>query len=495
MPDINKTLAEVMRDVEGAAFIGDMGVKITGISLDSRKVSTGDLFVCIPGFNVDGHDFAEAALQAGAAALLVERFLPFDVPQLKVDNIRQTVGYVAAAIYGYPSRKLELVGVTGTNGKTTVTHLVEKIAGRSGKKTGLIGTLGTQIGNRKIPGQHTTPESVDIQKLLAEMVEEGVDTAVMEVSSHALDLGRVNGCEYQAGIFTNLSQDHLDYHKNMQEYLEAKSLLFSRLNGGKERQTAILNADDEACGYLREKAGCRVATYGINAPNPDYKANNIELTEQGVVFEVEFGGRKERVFYSTPGKFSVYNALAAFAWGVESGYSPETIKSALMEIKGVAGRFESIRRGQPFLVIVDYAHTPDGLENVLNTAREITSGKLITVFGCGGDRDRTKRPLMGEAASRWSDYLVVTSDNPRTEEPDMIIADILPGVKGTAYKVITDRRTAINHACEIAGKGDTVVIAGKGHEDYQIIGKEKIHFDDREEVEKALRRIGYVEEC
>lgn len=325
------------------------------------------------------------------------------------------------------------------------------------------------------------------------MVDKGVNTAVMEVSSHALSLGRVNGCVYSAGIFTNLSQDHLDYHHSMQEYLEAKAILFAGMHQDEQTQFAVLNADDESCRYLKQKAACRTVTYGLNN-QADFTAHNIKLSAQGVEFDVRYHGLNSRVFYSTPGKFSVYNALAAFAWGIMAGYNLDTVQRALKKIKGVPGRFQSIRQGQPFLVIVDYAHTPDGLVNVLTAAREITSGRLITVFGCGGDRDRTKRPLMGKAAGELSDYVIVTSDNPRTEDPEKIIEDILPGLKAANYKVVTDRREAIVEACLLAAEGDTVLIAGKGHEDYQIIGTEKIHFDDREEVEKALRRMGYVEE-
>ncbi|AHF10571.1 MULTISPECIES: UDP-N-acetylmuramoyl-L-alanyl-D-glutamate--2,6-diaminopimelate ligase [Dehalobacter] len=492
MSSFEKTLAEIIDTMKQVEVLGDTQTVINGIAHDSRTVSPGNLYVCIRGYQADGHAFAEAAVRAGATALAVEEFLPLAVPQLKFTDTRKAMGFLAAEVFGKPSDRLELVGVTGTNGKTTVTHLIERIVQQSGKKTGLIGTLGSRIGNNAYPGQHTTPESTEIQLLLAEMVAENVDLAVMEVSSHALDLGRVNGCVFNAGIFTNLTQDHLDYHKDMQEYLKAKALLFSGLNGGKAGQLAVLNADDGSCVFLKEQAGCRVVTYGVDN-EADYRAVNIRLSDRGVEFDVLFHGKSAELFYSTPGKFSVYNVLAAIAWALESGYPTEIVMQALHSIKGVPGRFESIRKGQPFLVIVDYAHTPDGLENVLRTAREITAGKLITVFGCGGDRDRKKRPLMGEAASRFSDYIVVTSDNPRTEDPDEIIEDIIPGLKSANYKVIKDRRSAIDEACMAAGSGDTVLIAGKGHEDYQILGTEKIHFDDREEADKVLRRLGYVE--
>lgn len=493
MEQHGKLLAEIISGMNGVEVLGDTQVRVTGITHDSRKVSRGDIYVCIQGFTVDGHDFAEKALEAGAVALVVQTFLPLSVSQLKVQDTRQAMGKIAAEVFGNPSRQLELVGVTGTNGKTTIIHLIERIARKNGRRTGLIGTLGARIADRVFPGNNTTPEATEVQRLLADMVSDGVETAVMEVSSHALDLGRVNGCAFNAGIFTNLSQDHMDYHKDISAYLEAKALLFSQMNGERKGQFAVLNADDSVSyPFLKEQAACRVVTYGIDS-EADYQAKNIRLSEQGVEFDVLFQKDSAEVVYSTPGKFSVYNALAAFAWGIESGYPLKSVVEALAEIKGVPGRFESIRKGQPFLVIVDYAHTPDGLENVLKTAREITSGKLITVFGCGGDRDSKKRPLMAEAASRWSDEIVITSDNPRTEDPEKIIENILPGIKGINFKVIQDRRSAIFDACSMAASGDTVMIAGKGHEDYQIIGTEKIHFDDREEVALALRRLGYVE--
>jgi len=311
------TLADIAQKLQGVQIYGDAEVEITGISHDSRKVVPGDLYVCIPGFKVDGHDFAIAAQKAGAAALLVERFLKLDIPQLKVENARKVVGQVAAEIYGYPSRRLKLVGVTGTNGKTTVTHLVERIARFAGEKTGIIGTLGVQIAEQKIPSEHTTPESTDVQKILHKMVQQNVNLAVMEVSSHALDLGRVNGCYFAAGIFTNLSQDHLDYHQDMQRYLQAKSLLFAGMKQD-AKQFAVLNADDAACAYLQSQAACRYVTYGVES-KADYKAEELELLERGVQFRVKYNGNETTVFYPTPGKFSVYNGLAAFGRGMEGG--------------------------------------------------------------------------------------------------------------------------------------------------------------------------------
>lgn len=484
-------LSELVMDLEVQDVAGDMDIVVSGLEMDSRKVKPGDVYACIPGFKVDGHDFAEAAVAAGAAALIVERFLPLGVAQIKVNKVRETLGILAAHIYGNPSQELEVIGVTGTNGKTTITHLIETIAERQGRKVGLIGTLGARIAGRDIPGERTTPEALEIQRLMAEMVQAKVDIAVMEVSSHALSLGRVNGCEFDAGIFSNLTQDHLDYHHTMEEYLQTKAGLFRRLKGSKQPKIGIINADDPAFNKLREVSAAPVVSYGIKG-EADYRAENVRVTANGVDFTVRFKGLSQDVRYSTPGEFSVYNALSAFAWGVERGYQPEEVALALATIPGVPGRFESVRSGQPFQVIVDYAHTPDGLENVLRTAREFTRGRLITVFGCGGDRDKGKRPLMGEVAAKWSDYVLVTSDNPRTEEPEQIIREILAGISGTEHEALIDRRAGIIKACAWAEAGDTVLIAGKGHETYQIIGTEVHQFDDRQAAREALRGLGYV---
>ncbi|EHQ91550.1 UDP-N-acetylmuramoyl-L-alanyl-D-glutamate--2,6-diaminopimelate ligase [Desulfosporosinus youngiae] len=492
MPTANKSLTEIISGIEVQASSGDCQVIVRGMSMDSRQVQPGDLYACVPGFKVDGHDFAASAVASGAVALVVERLLPLEVPQVKVPNVRQVMGTLAANIYDHPSEQLELVGVTGTNGKTTITYLIEKIGIKHGKKVGLIGTLGSRIDGRTIPGDRTTPEAIDVQKLLGEMVAEGVSLAVMEVSSHALVLGRVAGCEFDAGIFTNLTQDHLDYHKTMEDYLYAKSRLFADLKGDKQPKISILNGDDPAFEKLRQASAATVVSYGIHN-SADYRAENVEVTTEGVRFQVHFRGAVRDIWYATPGFFSVYNALAAFAWGVERGYSPEIVAEALAEISGVPGRFESIRLGQPFQVIVDYAHTPDGLENVVRTARDFTKGRLLTVFGCGGDRDRTKRPLMGEVAAQWSDYLLVTSDNPRTEDPGQIIREILTGVSGVDYVAIADRREAIWSACRLAKPRDTILIAGKGHETYQIFGTEVHPFDDREVAREALRGLGYAQ--
>ncbi|MHB8124320.1 MAG: UDP-N-acetylmuramoyl-L-alanyl-D-glutamate--2,6-diaminopimelate ligase [Desulfitobacteriaceae bacterium] len=487
---VNKPLESLLTGIKVQSSSGDMNVLVQGIEIDSRRVKAGDLFVCVPGLNVDGHDFAAAAINSGAIALIVEKFLPYAIPQIQVSNVRQELGLLAAEVYDRPSEHLELVGVTGTNGKTTIIHLLEKIGTIDGKRVGLIGTLGASIVGKQLPGKRTTPEACEIQRLLAEMLEERVSLVAMEVSSHALDYGRVQGCEFDSGIFTNLTQDHLDYHKTMEGYLGAKARLFSELKGRKQPKMAILNGDDSAFQALNAISVVPVISYGIQS-NMDYRAEQVEVRATGIHYYASFRGKRQEIYSQTPGVFNVYNTLAAFTWAVERGYDPQQVAGVLADIAGVPGRFESIKSGQPFHVIVDYAHTPDGLENVLRTAREFTTGRLLIVFGCGGDRDKGKRPLMGEVAAQWSDFVVVTSDNPRSEDPDQILRDILLGVSGVEHIALRDRQEAIFSVCRLAKSGDTVLIAGKGHETEQIIGSEIIPFDDREVARLALRRLGY----
>ncbi len=487
---MKKSLESLLAGINVQASSGDLDVLVRGIEIDSRQVKAGDIFACVPGLNVDGHDFADVAIKLGAVALIVERFLPYAIPQIKVSNVRQELGVLAAQVYDRPSDQLELVGVTGTNGKTTIIHLLEKIITKAGKKVGLIGTLGASIVGKQLPGKRTTPEACEIQRLLAEMLEERVSLVAMEVSSHALDYGRVQGCEFDAGIFTNLTQDHLDYHKTMEGYLEAKARLFSGLKGSKQPKIAILNGDDSAFQALSAISAAPVISYGLHS-NVDYRADQITVTADGIRYYANFREKRQEIYSQTPGVFNVYNTLAAFTWAVERGYDPQKVAEVLAEIPGVPGRFESIKQGQPFHVIVDYAHTPDGLENVLRTAREFTTGRLLTVFGCGGDRDKGKRPLMGEVAAQWSDFVAVTSDNPRSEDPDQILREILVGVLRVEHIAMRDRQEAIISVCRLAKPGDTVLIAGKGHETVQIIGSKVIPFDDREVARLALRGLGF----
>jgi UDP-N-acetylmuramoyl-L-alanyl-D-glutamate--2,6-diaminopimelate ligase len=492
--DIALLFGELIESLEVRARGGDPATPVEGITYDSRLVEPGFLFVAVKGFQTDGHLYVEQAVKGGAAAVVIqeEMMLPAGIAWALVPDTRLALAKASARFFGNPSTRLRLVGVTGTNGKTTTAHLIAAVYRAGGSKTGLIGTVYNRIGERILPVTHTTPESFDLQKLLAEMVDEGVDTAVMEVSSHALELERVAGCEYDVAVFTNITRDHLDFHNDMESYLAAKLKLFAGLGqpGGKTGpQYAVVNADDPAAKSVIAAAGGQVYTYGVDRP-ADVRAKDIRITAGGASFSIDGRWGSCHLALKLTGLFNVYNALAAFTTGAAAGIPLAAVKEALEKVDGVPGRFELVNAGQDFVVIVDYAHTPDGLENVLKTARQITRNRLITVFGCGGDRDRQKRPLMGEIAARYSDFTVLTSDNPRTEDPLEIIKEIEAGVDPAArYAVEPDRREAMRLALRMARNGDVVVIAGKGHEDYQIIGTKKIPFDDRQETVKILDEL------
>jgi len=486
---------ELLQGVEVRDTGGDPGVEIMGITCDSRQVEPGFLFVAIKGFKTDGHEYVNQAREKGAAAVVLERetALLSGAAWALVPDTRRALALLSARFFGNPSAGIKVVGVTGTNGKTTTTNLLATVMEVAGRKTGLIGTIHNRIGDRILPVKHTTPESTDLQSLLHDMAAEGVDICVMEVSSHALALHRVDGCEFDVAIFTNMTRDHLDFHRDMDEYLKAKLKLFSGLAAPgekKDQKYAVINADDPHADHFVRAAGGRVYTYGIIAP-ADARARDVRVNVGGVRFTVVGKWGTCPLEFRITGLFNVYNALAAFTAAAAMDVPVAVIKEALEKVRGVPGRFELVDAGQDFTVIVDYAHTPDGLENVLKTARQITERRLITVFGCGGDRDRTKRPLMGEIAVRYSDYAIITSDNPRTEDPLKIIDDVEAGVRPVAgkngYTVEPDRRRAIRLAVEKACRGDVVVIAGKGHEDYQIIGGGKFPFDDHREAEAAIR--------
>lgn len=469
---------------------------VRGIAYDSRRVEPGFLFVAIKGFTTDGHLYIQDAVQRGAAVVVLQDDLPVPGDTVKVlaPDTRRLLPVLSARFYGYPAGKMKMIGVTGTNGKTTTTNLIETIYRVHGVNTGLIGTIHNRIGGRVLPVEHTTPESADLQKLLAEMAAEGVGAVAMEVSSHALALHRVDQCEFDTAVFTNLTQDHLDFHRDMEDYLAAKLILFAGLGRNVHKtgpKRAVVNADDPVAERVIAASTVPVITYGIDRP-ADVSARDVRVTTRGVSYTAEVNGETLFLDLKMTARFNVYNSLAAVAAGVADNIPLATIKKALEGVPGVPGRFELVDRGQDFAVVVDYAHTPDGLENVLSTAREVADGRVIAVFGCGGDRDRTKRPLMGEIAARISDLAVVTSDNPRTEDPLRIIEDILPGVRqvpNADYVVIPDRREAIGRAIRGAGPGDVVVIAGKGHEDYQIVGRQRLHFSDREEAAAVLENM------
>ena len=489
-------LNELASTLTIAQITGSGDITITGLQTDSRKVAPGDLFICLPGHTVDGHDYAEQAAEQGAAALVVEHQLDIDLPQVIVKDSRYAMAVIADAFFGSPSSHMKMIGVTGTNGKTTTTYLIEKMMNDHGVNTGLIGTIQMRYGGRTFPMSGTTPEALELQRSLDDMSANGVKCCVMEVSSHALEQGRVKGTDFRTAIFTNLTQDHLDYHKTMEDYREAKGLFFSRL-GNKfahqknQRKYAVLNADDEASQYFAKVTAAEVITYGLDE-KADVRASEISITAQGTHFHVDTFQGSCDIQLRMVGKFNVYNALAAITAGLLEGLDLDSIKRSLESVPGVDGRVESVDEGQPFAVIVDYAHTPDGLENVLKTVNEFAKGRVITVFGCGGDRDRTKRPIMGKIAAKYSDIVMVTSDNPRTEDPDLILKDIEAGlhedsVPQEKYQLIVDRRKAIQKAIEMASPDDVVLIAGKGHETYQDIMHVKHDFDDRVVAKEAIR--------
>jgi len=490
-------LTQLVEPLMAKTIVGDIDIEITGIEVDSRKVEKGDLFLCLSGFTVDGHDYAEMAIQKGAVALVCERPLSLNVPQIIVKDARFVMAFLADRFYQHPSQHLKIIGVTGTNGKTTTTHLIEKILSDQGHLSGLIGTIKMKIGNESFEIKNTTPDALILQESFRKMIDVGSDYGIMEVSSHALQLGRVRGIRYHIAVFTNLTQDHLDYHVTMENYRNAKGLLFAQLGNSYDsnpinNQYAVLNADDQASSYYKDITAAQVITYGIDQ-DADVKATNIVITSEGTSFTVQSLSEKMDIQLKMIGKFSVYNALAAITVAQIEGISLEDIKNSLEQIQGVDGRFEPVMEGQDYTVIVDYAHTPDSLENVLTTIKEFAKGKIYCVFGAGGDRDKTKRPLMGKIAVKYSDIAVVTSDNPRTEEPERILEDIIEGIKEentdtSKYVAIVDRQTAIEYAVQQAKPDDVILIAGKGHETYQQLKNEVIHFDDREVAREAILR-------
>ncbi len=458
--------------------------EITAITCDSRRIEPGCLFVCIVGTVVDGHRFAAAAEEAGAAAIVVQREMGLRT-QLITDNTRRAWAQICANWFGNPARRLHLIGVTGTNGKTTTTSLIKSMLEYDGHKVGLVGTIQNMIGSRALPAERTTPDPYDLQSLLALMVMEGCDYCVMEVSSHALDQQRVEGCSCDIGIFTNLTQDHLDYHKTMENYLAAKKRLFSMC------RTGIVNMDDTAAEEMMRDVPCELASFSVDNDRADYVARNVRHRADGVDFELVGVGQIGRVRMRIPGKFSVYNGLAAATACLKAGMSFDQVVEALSAAEGVKGRAEVVPTGREFTVVIDYAHTPDGLENICRTLKECCKGRLLTLFGCGGDRDKTKRPIMGAIAAQLSDYVVVTSDNPRTEQPAAIIEDILVGLADTKtpYTVVESRIEAIHWIIAHAQPGDIVLLAGKGHETYQIVGEDILHLDEREIVAEALTAL------
>ncbi|MGH2539544.1 MAG: UDP-N-acetylmuramoyl-L-alanyl-D-glutamate--2,6-diaminopimelate ligase [Actinomycetota bacterium] len=462
---------------------GDPAVSILDVVHDSRSVTPGALFCCVPGGDVDGHDFAPAAIDAGAGALLVERWLDVSAPQARVPSVRVAMGPVAARAFRDPAAGMTMLGVTGTNGKTTVTHLLEAIVRRAGLRAGLIGTTGARVDGVQVPLARTTPEATDLHRLLADMRDAEVSVVAMEVSSHAMEQHRAGGVVYDAVAFTNLSQDHLDYHGSMERYFAAKAALFDP----EHARRGVVNTDDPWGRRLLEVAAIPVSTYG-SEPGADLRASDIDVTAAGSSFRA--GGLSVRT--SLRGVFNVSNCLAALAIARSAGIGDDAIVAGVADVREVPGRVEPIDEGQDFLVVVDYAHTPDSILGVLQATRPLARGRLIVVFGCGGDRDRAKRPLMGRAATGNADLTVITTDNPRTEDPLAIITEIERGASegGGRYVTEPDRRAAIGLAVREAGAGDVVVIAGKGHETSQEFANRTIEFDDRTVAREAIRAIG-----
>ena len=460
---------------------------ITSIAYDSRKVVEGGVFVCIKGYETDGHKFAQAAVANGAAVIVAEDKVDVDIPVVYVENSRRAIAELACTLFGEPSKKLSLVGITGTYGNTTITYLIKSILEAANKRVGIIGTNQNIIGDKVLLTKSTTPttpNALELQQLFTEMVHYGAEYVVMEVSSHALELDRVYGCEFDVGVFTNLTQDHLDFHKTMENYLNAKEKLFELSKKG------VVNFDDDGGKTIVNNGDCNCILKTGLGEGCDLRAENIKITSRGSQFDMVYNGKTYPAMVAIPGKFSVYNALCAAGAALQLGIDIDTVIKGLASATGVVGRVEVVPTDTDYTVIIDYAHTPDGLMNIINCVKGFAEGRVITLFGCGGDRDNTKRPIMGEIAGNLSDYSIITSDNPRTENPEAIVKEIEEGIKKTngKYITITDRREAIGYALDMAKPNDVIILAGKGQETYQIIGREKFDFDERIEVYRHLKK-------
>ena len=498
-------LVELIEGLDVKSCDGNLDTHILDITDDSRRVREGSLFVAVKGIQTDGHNFVEKVCASGAAGVLVQSPYRWPTPMsgwtrtrpplVQVGNTRKVLGQVAARFFGFPSKRLQMIGVTGTNGKTTVTHVTKAVLETAGQRVGVIGTIGYFVGEECVSASHTTPTAIALHSLLANMVKQHLGVAVMEVSSHALALDRVEGCEFDVVVFTNLTQDHLDFHENMEAYFRAKCRLFTDYvmsgdNPGTKR--AIVNIDDPWGERIVQSCPVPVWTYGIKNRS-DIRATGVSLSMEGTAFTAETPKGSLAVKSPLVGEHNVYNLLAAIGVGLAVELPIELIGEGIRSAKAVPGRFERIEEGQDFVVVVDYAHTDDALARLLAAAHALHPSRIITVFGCGGDRDRGKRPKMGAVAAKQSDMVFVTSDNPRTEEPLSILHDIEEGIRPipqeqrARYRMIPDRREAICTAIREGQKGDLIVIAGKGHEDYQIIGSDRHHFDDREVAREALR--------
>ena len=469
------------------------GSEVGGLTYDSRRVHPGDLFFAFPGARADGRRFAQDALARGAVAVVAESPAPQEMAArwLEVDHGRRTLAVASRLFFGRPDERLELTGITGTNGKTTTAYLIDAILRAAGMTTAMIGTIEYHVAGRVLPAVNTTPESLDLMGIFSELERAGGTHATMEVSSHALDLGRVYGLQFHTVVFTNLTRDHLDYHRTMEAYFSAKQSLFAGA-GGPPPRFAVLNRDDSHARQIKLHTQTEVLWYGLG-PEPNLRARHIASSFQGLRFDVQFGKLRFAVESPLLGKINVYNILAACGAGLSYGISPEIVARGIAGLRAVPGRFERVDEGQPFVVAVDYAHTDDALRNTIATARGMNPKRIITLFGCGGDRDRAKRPLMGQAAAEASDFVVLTSDNPRSEDPLAIMNDALVGIRrvDVPHVIEPDRATAIARALKEAREGDIVILAGKGHETYQVLKDRTISFDDRVVAREVLRGYGF----
>ena len=476
-------LKELLKDIPVLECTADLEKEIGNVYYDSRRVTENSLFVAISGFAADGNRFIPMALSKGAVAVVTAKKPEGNVPYILVENDRMALAMLGCNFYDHPAKDMTMIGVTGTNGKTSTTLLLKQVLEKTlGAKVGLIGTMANMVGDEVIPTERTTPESFELQALFARMRDAGCTHVVMEVSSHAVTLDRIGGVHFDIAAFTNLTEDHLDFHKTMDAYCDAKAELFRRCD------RAVINVDDSYAPRILAAAACPVLTTAVSG-NADLQAEDLELLSEGIRFAVRSGDKTVGVHVPIPGRFTVYNTLTVMGIARQLGISVANCANALETVEGVKGRIEVVPTpGTDYTVLIDYAHTPDGLENVLTSVKDFCKGRVISVFGCGGDRDPIKRPIMGEIGVKEADFAVITSDNPRTENPAAIIEDILKGVKKEHgdYIVVEDRRAAIRYAMDIAKKDDIIVLAGKGHETYQDIGGQKYHLDEREEVAAHL---------
>ncbi len=482
-------LRDLLTDVPGILETkGNMITQIDELMTDSREKTQNGLFFCIPGARFDAHDFADQARQSGNVALVVSRILDSPLPQVRVENVRSAMAYIASAFFGHPAREMRLFGVSGTKGKTTTSFLLKAILEKAGYKTGLIGTTGNMVGEEKLPSNLTTPDPIDLHRCFRQMRDMGVEAVSMEVSAHAIDMHRLDGLTFEAGCYTNLSQDHLDYFHTMENYFNTKKSFF--IHGAV--LNASLNVDEETTERILEDIKVPYLTYGISA-NADVFARDIEISENGVSFSIVLRGLEDMtVHMRMTGMFNVYNALAAASMAMILGIDSATIRAGLESVRSVPGRIEMLDTRTPYKVILDYSHSPDALENILTAVRAFTKNRVIALFGCGGDRDHGKRPLMGEIGGRLADFSILTSDNPRTEDPNVILRAIERGILKTQgqYTVIENRREAIRYALAMAKEGDVIVLAGKGHETYQDIMGVKRPFDEKVVVRELLGEMG-----